>query len=117
MVVDSGWFAALRWPNVDLVPSALAGLTEKELVTSSGQRLEVDTIVLATGFEVAEYLAPMNIVGRDGLELHDFWSKDRARAHKGITVPGFPNFFISTSRPRVGASSPTARGRPSSSSS
>jgi len=94
MVVDSGWFAALRRPNVDLVPSALAGLTEKELVTSSGQRLEVDTIVLATGFEVAEYLAPMKIVGRDGLELHDFWSKDGARAHKGITVPGFPNFFI-----------------------
>jgi len=94
MVVDSGWFAALREPNVDLVPSALASLTENELVTSSGERLEVDTIVLATGFEVAEYLCPMRIVGRDGLELHDFWSKDGARAHKGITVPGFPNFFI-----------------------
>src|SRR4029450_1153371 len=86
MVVDSGWVGALRRPNVDLVPSALVGLTEKELVTSSGQHLEVDTIVLATGFEVAEYLAPMKIVGRDGLELHDFWSKDGARAPKGIAV-------------------------------
>jgi 4-hydroxyacetophenone monooxygenase len=94
MVVDSGWFAALRQPNVDLVPSAMASLTENELVTSSGQRLEVDTIVLATGFEVAEYLLPMKIIGRDGQELHDFWAKDGARAHKGITVPGFPNFFI-----------------------
>jgi len=94
MVVDSGWFAALKQPNVDLVPSGLASLTEKDLVTSSGQCLKVDTIVLATGFEVAEYLSPMRIIGRDGLELHGFWSKDGARAHKGITVPGFPNFFI-----------------------
>ena len=94
MVVDSGWFAAIRRPNVELVPSALSSFTETELVTTSGRRLEVDTVVLATGFEVSEYLSSMTIVGRDGLELHDFWSKDGARAHKGVTVPGFPNLFI-----------------------
>jgi 4-hydroxyacetophenone monooxygenase len=94
MVVDSGWFSAIKRPNVELVPAAMAALTERELVTSSGRHLEVDTIVLATGFEVAEYLSPMKVLGRDGLELHDFWSKDGARAHKGITVPGFPNLFI-----------------------
>jgi 4-hydroxyacetophenone monooxygenase len=94
MVVDSGWFAAIRRPNVELVPSALSSFTETEFVTTSGRRLEVDTVVLATGFEVSEYLSSMTIVGRDGLELHDFWSKDGARAHKGVTVPGFPNLFI-----------------------
>jgi 4-hydroxyacetophenone monooxygenase len=36
----------------------------------------------------------MTIVGRDGVTLHDFWSQDGARAHKGVTVPGFPNLFI-----------------------
>jgi 4-hydroxyacetophenone monooxygenase len=94
MVVDSGWFAAMRRPNTELVPSALASLTETGLVTSSGRSLEVDTVVLATGFQVSEYLSSMTIVGRDGVTLHDFWSQDGARAHKGVTVPGFPNLFI-----------------------
>jgi len=94
MVVDSGWFAAIKRPNVELVSSAVTALTKNGVVTSSGRCLEVDVVVLATGFEVAEYLSPMRIIGRDGLELHDFWSKDGARAHKGITVPGFPNLFI-----------------------
>jgi hypothetical protein len=31
----------------------------------------------------AEYLSPMTIIGRDGLSLHDFWSKDGARGPQG----------------------------------
>ena len=27
------------------------------------------------------------------MEIHDFWKGD-ARAYNGITVPGFPNFFL-----------------------
>ena len=32
------------------------------------------------------------VLGRDGRNLHKEWA-DGARAHLGLTVPGFPNFF------------------------
>ena len=35
----------------------------------------------------------MRVVGRDGKELSEEWDGD-ARAYLGITVPGFPNFFM-----------------------
>jgi 4-hydroxyacetophenone monooxygenase len=36
---------------------------------------------------------PMKVVGRGGVDLHSRWDGD-ARAYLGITVPGFPNFFM-----------------------
>ena len=35
----------------------------------------------------------MKVVGRGGVDLHEQWDGD-ARAYLGITVPGFPNFFM-----------------------
>ena len=35
----------------------------------------------------------MKVVGRGGVDLHDGWDGD-ARAYLGMTVPGFPNFFM-----------------------
>jgi len=47
-------------------------------------------------FEAVEHLRgsdPAEVIGRDGVEIHDFWKGD-ARAYNGVTVPGFPNFFL-----------------------
>jgi 4-hydroxyacetophenone monooxygenase len=38
-------------------------------------------------------VAPMRVVGLGGKELSEEWAGD-ARAYLGITVPGFPNFFM-----------------------
>jgi 4-hydroxyacetophenone monooxygenase len=35
----------------------------------------------------------MKVVGRGGVELHERWGGD-ARAHLGITLPGFPSLFL-----------------------
>ena len=48
---------------------------------------------MATGFQAANYLSRIRIVGRGGRTLRDQWA-DEPRAYLGITVPGFPNFFM-----------------------
>ncbi len=40
--------------------------------------------------------APDEDRGQDGRELHEVWGPDDARAYLGLTVPGFPNFFMLT---------------------
>ena len=49
--------------------------------------------MLATGFAVGLAAAPFPITGRGGRALDDVW-KDGAVAYKGMTVSGFPNWFI-----------------------
>jgi 4-hydroxyacetophenone monooxygenase len=93
-VADSGWYDALKQPNVDLVAQGIQRLTRKGIVAADGMEHEVDLIVLASGFQTQKYLWPVQYVGRDGMTLEQLWQKDGARAHLGMTMPHFPNFFM-----------------------
>lgn len=94
MVVDSGWFDALRRPNVSLHREAVSELTPGGVRCADGSEVPVDILVLATGFRVNDYLSSIEVRGRGGIELHETWDEGDARAYLGATVPGFPNFFI-----------------------
>src|SRR5690606_35240512 len=58
-----------------------------------GVHHELDVIVYATGFLATAYLDPIEIIGRDGKNLHQYWNGD-CRAYLGMSVPEFPNLFI-----------------------
>ncbi|MBV8978869.1 MAG: NAD(P)/FAD-dependent oxidoreductase [Alphaproteobacteria bacterium] len=93
-VRDNGvYLAALARPNVDLITTGIDEITPKGIRTKDGGEHEVDVIVYGTGFHASDFLRTYKIVGRDGVELHERWKGD-ARAYLGMTVPGFPNFFV-----------------------
>ena len=58
-----------------------------------GTERAVDAIVLATGFEAAEQVAPFEVRGRGGRDLDEVW-RDGAEAYLGTAVAGFPNLFL-----------------------
>ena len=92
-VFASSFYPALKQPNVELVPRAVESVTRTGIVDATGEERAVDVIVLATGFQAANYLARLRVVGRAGRSLHEHWAGE-PRAYLGITVPGFPNFFM-----------------------
>ena len=94
MLLDNGWYRALRRDNVRLIPHNLSEVNENTLTAGNGETIEADVIILATGFKASELLSSYEIVGRNGRVLSDFWENDNASAYFGTTVPGFPNFFI-----------------------
>lgn len=96
MLLDNGWFAMLRKPDVTLVPFGVDAVTPSGLIDANGVEHELDIIVMATGFHSVRVLHPMEIVGRSGRSTKEIWGEHDARAYLGITVPDFPNFFIMT---------------------
>ncbi|MBW3168082.1 NAD(P)/FAD-dependent oxidoreductase [Qipengyuania flava] len=94
MLLDNGWFRTIKKPHVDLIPEHLAKVQGNTLFTSSGETVEADVIILATGFQTTNVLGSYDIVGREGQLLRDHWGEDNASAYLGTLVPGFPNFFI-----------------------
>lgn len=91
---DNGsWLRTLTRPHVSLVRSGVSRLTATGVVDDDGVEHPADVVVWATGFRANDYLAPMRVTGRDGVDLHESWGT-RPRAHLGVTVPGFPNFFM-----------------------
>lgn len=92
-VLATTFYPALKEPNVELVPRAVARITPTGVVDSDGVERSVDVIVMATGFRAVDYLARLEIVGREGVTLHERWAGE-PRAYLGITVPEFPNLFL-----------------------
>jgi cation diffusion facilitator CzcD-associated flavoprotein CzcO len=92
-VIASGFYSALEKDNVELVPRAVASVTSTGIIDVDGVERVVDVIVMATGFQAADYLARIRVVGRGDQTLQAHWAGE-PRAYLGITVPGFPNFFM-----------------------
>lgn len=91
---DNGvWAEALQRPNVSLVPQSVSAMTSNGIV-AGGQEYQVDVVIFATGFDASNVLPEMEIRGENGVEMHDYWAGE-PRAYYGVSVPGFPNFFMS----------------------
>jgi cation diffusion facilitator CzcD-associated flavoprotein CzcO len=93
ILLSSDYYPALSQPHVDVVTDPITAMTEKAVVTADGTHHEVDVVIYGTGFKVTDALAEQHIVGRDGQKIQDAWA-DGIEAHHGITVAGFPNFFM-----------------------
>jgi cyclohexanone monooxygenase len=93
LVFSSEFIPALTRPNVEVVPSPAHALRSRSLVTADGRELDVDVVVCATGYAATDYLGQVDVVGERAASLRDTW-RDGAFAYLGMTVPGFPNFFM-----------------------
>jgi cyclohexanone monooxygenase len=93
VVLSDTYYEMLRSDRVTVIPRGVAELTATGVRDDSGEEHALDIVVLATGFDAANYLGNYEVYGRDGVELHDRWHGE-PEAFLGTMVPGFPNFFI-----------------------
>src|SRR5207302_4866255 len=69
--------------------------TPEGIRTRDGTVHEVDAIVLATGFKVADPAVGEVIRGRDGRTLREAWAANGGtRGYNGTAISGFPNLFV-----------------------
>ena len=90
VLFSSDYYPALQRPNVDLVTDPITGITETGVMTADGAEHSADVIIYATGFKVVESVTSLNVAGRGGRKL----TPEGLEAYKGVTVAGFPNFFL-----------------------
>lgn len=88
------YFRVFNQPNVTLATSSIQRIEPHAIVTADGVKTPVDTLVLATGFNLWDTNFPaFQIIGRDGRDLGAWWRAGRFQAYEGITVPKLPNFL------------------------
>jgi 4-hydroxyacetophenone monooxygenase len=90
---DGRWAAALTRSDVELVTTPIAEITPRGVLTQDGVEHPADVLIYGTGFSASDFVAPMKVYGSGGIELNEEWGGD-AQAYLGLTVPGFPNFFL-----------------------
>ncbi|BBX03544.1 cyclohexanone monooxygenase [Mycolicibacterium moriokaense] len=96
-IIDQGYYETFNRDNVTLVDLRKGPIVE---ITPTGIRTEqghydLDVIIYATGFDaMTGALSRINVHGRDGMLLGDFWTSEGPYTYLGIAVAGFPNLFI-----------------------
>jgi cation diffusion facilitator CzcD-associated flavoprotein CzcO len=93
VLLGDEYYLALQRNGVELVADLIEQITETSVITAAGAVVDVDVIVLATGFETSRYLSGIDVIGREGQRLHERWGDDPS-AYLGVAVGGFPNFFM-----------------------
>lgn len=93
VLISNDYYPTLQRANVDLVTETISEVREHSIVTADGTEHPVDVLIYGTGFRATEPLHDMNITGRNGVSIHQAW-RERISAFLGVTVSGFPNFFI-----------------------
>lgn len=87
-----GYLEALLQDHVDTRWDDIDHFTEKGIYTKSGEELEFDAIICATGFDTS-FRPRFPLRGRGGVDLADRWTEEPPKAYFGIAVPDFPNYF------------------------
>ena len=87
------YYPALQRDHVTLEDTGIDRVVPEGVVLADGRTVDLDVLVLGTGFKVDDPLNGMVVTGRDGRDLDEFWG-GRPSAHLSVAVPGFPNKFM-----------------------
>lgn len=91
---SNSYYRTFTKPNVHLQSSGIERIEPHAIVANDGTRTEIDTLVLATGFDLWEANIPaVEIIGRGGRNLGKWWRENRFQAYQGVSVPHFPNYL------------------------
>ena len=93
LLLSNEWYPTLARPDVDVVTEPIVEVEPDGIRTADGGHHRLDTLIVGTGFAATEFLAPMRVFGREGVELSRHW-QGGAATHLGIAVSGFPNLFL-----------------------
>ncbi len=90
------YLATYNRDNVELVTEPIDKITGSGVATSDGEIRDVDVLILATGFKVMDVddMPTYPLTGSGGRTWSRHWDENRLQAYEGVSVPGFPNFFM-----------------------
>ncbi len=96
LTLSNRYYKTFARDNVRLISENIESATATGVTTADGQHHEIDTLIMATGFEVFERtsLPRYPITGTVGVDLGDYLHDNRNVCYEGVTLPPCPNAFI-----------------------
>jgi cation diffusion facilitator CzcD-associated flavoprotein CzcO len=91
---SNGYYRAFTKPNVHLQSDGIDHIRPEGIVNTDGTTTGIDTLVLATGFDLWDANFPaIEVIGREGRNLGKWWRDTRFQAYQGVSMPYFPNYL------------------------
>jgi len=93
IILNNLFYDAVQKPNVHLVTDKIDAVNPQGIQCAGGKQVDLDVLILATGFHPFNFMRPMNMVGKNGVHIESAW-KNKIQAYRSLFLPDFPNFFL-----------------------
>ena len=91
---SNSYYRTFAKPHVHLQTAGIEFIESDGIVACDGSKAQIDTLVLATGFDLWDANLPaIEIIGRDGVDLGKWWRENGFQAYQGVSIPYFPNYL------------------------
>lgn len=91
---SNDYYRSFNRDHVHLEATGIERVEPDGIVTADGNKTAIDTLVLATGFDLWEANFPaIEIIGKNGRNLGKWWRENRFQAYQGVSIPAFPNYL------------------------
>jgi len=93
LIFSHSYYTALQKPNCTLEVEQIDRIEAQGVRLTDGRLVELDVLVLATGFDTHAYCRKLDIQVANGPLLVDAW-QEGARSFESIGLAGFPNLLF-----------------------
>lgn len=111
-IFNGSWLESLNDPQVELTTQPLKSVKERSVILGGqpaypvskevapetapeDREIPADVIVLANGFDTTKWLHPLQVIGRNGVDLvAEMDARGGPQAYNGTAMDGFPNFLM-----------------------
>lgn len=91
IVVSGGFHEAVQQPIVSIVTEGIEPIETNGIRLRDGSFQPLDTIILGTGFDADGFLRPMPVIGKESVDLDEFWANVFMN-YKSVALPNL--FYI-----------------------
>ena len=88
----NGYLEALVAENVGVVTDKISHITPSGMVLATGEHVEFDVLICATGFDLS-FRPRFPVIGHGGISLQEQWTTGTPEAYMSLAVENFPNYF------------------------
>lgn len=92
ILITNDFYPTLLQDNVQVETTAIQQINEHSITLADGRDIQLDCLVLATGFQTNDLLGSFWIMGTEGRSLQARWKDEGVRTLYGLAAEGISNF-------------------------
>ena len=93
LLVVENYYETLIQEKVEVINVPIKKINSNSIIDLNNVERKIDALIYGTGFQTSKFLTPIEIFNAKNQSLNNYWA-DGAKAHRGVTIPDFHNFFI-----------------------
>jgi len=94
LMLTNDYYPALNRSHCTVHSAKIEKVNDHSITMENGMTQKLDVLILATGFLVQDFFAPLQVTGTNSTNILQKWKESEPRLYYGIVSSETPNYFV-----------------------